>query len=303
MAISAESIDFRRENLEDIKTNSYPDLQQYSKLIEIKLRNFKEEKGLDCFIDLFRLSANIPEPLKPDSSEEKVYSKYTDTLLCLMFNFIGIPSEVLAARSDSADVVSVDKQYGLDFVSDAKAFRLSRTAKNQKDFKIAAMDKWKGSRSQAILVCPVYQLPAKSSQIYYQSVQHNVLILTNSHIALLAKYTEKYGRDVSLQLLYRTLEKLKECTQSKSASDYWKVINHSIKHSLDNGVLWNEENLKINDTINAGKEEGSVFYSKEKERIMSLSHVEAIHELLKTSNVISKIQTVQSVSNTEIFDV
>lgn len=113
MAISAESIDFRRENLEDIKTNSYPDLQQYSKLIEIKLRNFKEEKGLDCFIDLFRLSANIPEPLKPDSSEEKVYSKYTDTLLCLMFNFIGIPSEVLAARSDSADVVSVDKQYGL----------------------------------------------------------------------------------------------------------------------------------------------------------------------------------------------
>ena len=119
MAISAESIDFRRENLEDIKTNSYPDLQQYSKLIEIKLRNFKEEKGLDCFIDLFRLSANIPEPLKPDSSEEKVYSKYTDTLLCLMFNFIGIPSEVLAARSDSADVVSVDKQYGLDFVSDA----------------------------------------------------------------------------------------------------------------------------------------------------------------------------------------
>ena len=164
------------------------------------------------------------------------------------------------------------------------------------------MDKWKGSRSQAILVCPVYQLPAKSSQIYYQSVQHNVLILTNSHIALLAKYTEKYGRDVSLQLLYRTLSKLKDCTQSKSASDYWKTINHSMKHSLDNGVLWKEENLKINDTINAGKVEGSVFYSKEKERIMSLSQGEAIHELLETSNVISKIQTVQSVSNTEIFD-
>ncbi len=34
----------------------------------------------------------------------------------------------------------------------------------------------------------------------------------------------------------------------------------------------------------------------------SLSQGEAIHELLETSNVISKIQTVQSVSNTEIFD-
>ena len=158
MAISTESIEFRRKNLDDIQTNSYPDLQQYSKAIEVKLRKFKDEYGLDCFLDLFRLSANIPESIKPDSSEEKVYSKYTDTLLSLMFNFIGIPSKVLAARSDSADVVSVDKQFGLDFVSDAKAFRLSRTAKNQKDFKIAAMDKWKGYRSQAILVCPVYQL-------------------------------------------------------------------------------------------------------------------------------------------------
>lgn len=303
MAISTESIEFRRKNLDDIQTNSYPDLQQYSKAIEVKLRKFKDEYGLDCFLDLFRLSANIPESIKPDSSEEKVYSKYTDTLLSLMFNFIGIPSKVLAARSDSADVVSVDKQFGLDFVSDAKAFRLSRTAKNQKDFKIAAMDKWKGYRSQAILVCPVYQLPAKTSQIYSQSIQHEVLILTNSHIALLAKYTEKYGRDISLKLLHQTLLKLKDCTESKSASDYWKIINHSLKYSLDNNILWIEENRKINDTIAKGKEEGIVFYSSERERIMSLSQKEAIFELLTISNVNSKIKTVESVNDTEIFDV
>lgn len=80
MAISTYSIEFREKNLDDIQTNSYPDLQQYSKTIEIKLRKFKDEHGLDCFLDLFRLSANIPESVKPDSSEEKVYSKYTDTL-------------------------------------------------------------------------------------------------------------------------------------------------------------------------------------------------------------------------------
>ena len=120
---------------------------------------------------------------------------------------------------------------------------------------------------------------------------------------MLAKYTEKYGRDISLKLLHQTLLKLKDCTESKSASDYWKIINHSLKYSLDNNILWIEENQKINDTIAKGKEEGIVFYSSERERIMSLSQKEAIFELLTISNVNSKIKTVESVNDTEIFDV
>lgn len=51
MAISAESIDFRRENLEDIKTNSYPDLQQYSKLNFVTLRKKRDWIALLIFSD------------------------------------------------------------------------------------------------------------------------------------------------------------------------------------------------------------------------------------------------------------
>jgi hypothetical protein len=41
-------------------------------------------------------------------------------------------------------------------IADAKAFRLSRTAKNQKDFKIQAMDSWKRGKPFAMVVCPIY---------------------------------------------------------------------------------------------------------------------------------------------------
>ena len=50
---------------------------------------------------------------------------------------MGLNSIVLKERANVADVECVDKNYS--FVSDAKSFRLNRTAKNQKDFKIHAL--------------------------------------------------------------------------------------------------------------------------------------------------------------------
>ena len=57
---------------------------------------------------------------------------------------MGLNSVVLDARADAADVQARATSYSL--VADAKAFRLSRTAKNQKDFKVDAMDSWKHGR-------------------------------------------------------------------------------------------------------------------------------------------------------------
>ncbi len=71
------------------------------------------------------------------------------------------------------------------FVADAKVFRLSRTAKNQKDFKIQAMDNWKFGKPFAMVVCPLYQIPSKNSQIYQQASARNVCIFSYSHLAVL----------------------------------------------------------------------------------------------------------------------
>ncbi|MGB6469600.1 MAG: HindIII family type II restriction endonuclease, partial [Candidatus Acidiferrales bacterium] len=93
---------------------------------------FKHE-GVSALLDHLRLCGAIPEHYGHDSSAEKLYSKYTDALLAHAYRAIGLTSLVLTERADSADVEAVAANYSL--VADAKAFRLSRTAKNQKDFK------------------------------------------------------------------------------------------------------------------------------------------------------------------------
>lgn len=60
-------------------------------------------------------------------------------------------SIVLTERADAADVEVVCDSYS--FVADAKVFRLSRTAKNQKDFKVQAMDGWRNTKDFAMVVC------------------------------------------------------------------------------------------------------------------------------------------------------
>lgn len=92
-------------------------------------------------MDHLRLCGNIPEYYGHNTSKEKLYSKYTDTVLSLAYRSIGIRSHVLKERANVADVEAYAKNYS--FVADAKSFRLSRTAKNQKDFKIEALHRWK----------------------------------------------------------------------------------------------------------------------------------------------------------------
>lgn len=108
--------------------------------------------GIDTLIGHLRLCGAIPEQYDHDSSEEKLYSKYTDIVLSESYEAIGLTSLVLTERADAADVECVAKDYS--FVADAKAFRLSRTAKNQKDFKVEAMNGWKKGKPYAMVVCP-----------------------------------------------------------------------------------------------------------------------------------------------------
>ena len=90
-------------------------------------------QGGDSLRNHLRLCGAIPEEYKHDSSEEKLYSKYTDVLASLAFLEIGIRSVVLVERGDAADVECFSDDY--EFVADAKAFRLSRPRKMQRTSK------------------------------------------------------------------------------------------------------------------------------------------------------------------------
>lgn len=164
--------------------------------------------GSEALLDHLRLCGAIPEQYGHDSSEEKLYSKYTDAVISESLSTMGLRSVVIDTRADSPDVQARAGDYSL--VADAKAFRLSRTAKNQKDFKVQAMDGWRGGLDYAVLVCPIYQLPSRSSQVYQQAIARNVCVLSYSHLAALVGLATRQGPSFAEVGLHEVLKSTSE---------------------------------------------------------------------------------------------
>jgi type II restriction enzyme len=252
--------------------------------------------GPSSLLDHIRLCGAIPESYGHDSSEEKLYSKYTDIVLASCFTAIGLSCSVLTERADAADVEVVCADYS--FVADAKAFRLSRTAKNQKDFKIQAMDTWKRGSEHALLVCPVYQLPAHSSQIYQQAASRNVCILSYSHLAVLLRLAMTAGPGVAQKTLDATIKRVEQMVPAKGAADYWTPINDTILAAGDNvRGIWTEELQATSQAIGAARAEGMGILSRDKERILALSREEAISSLLELHRFDARIDVINGIGD------
>jgi type II restriction enzyme len=270
--------------------------------LENELKDEIFKPGASTLIDHLRLCGNIPEAYSHDSSEEKLYSKYTDSLLCFAYKEMGLKSVVLTERADVADVDAFAKKYS--FVADAKAFRLSRTAKNQKDFKVQAMDGWKHGKPYAMVVCPIYQLPTRSSQIYQQASTRNVCIFTYSHLSLLVNYALEEGKGNSEGLLLEIFKTIPALNPSKNAVDYWLAINKTIlSYSKIIEDLWKTEKEAATESTDIAKEEGLTFLASEREKIMRMSHEVALKELMKISKIESKIKIIQSISDSDLFGI
>ena len=299
--ISDKAIKTRQYWIEEIRKMSLNFGNNIDKL-EKELEAEIKKNGVPSLIDHLRLCGNIPESYGHDTSEEKLYSKYTDCLLSLAYTAIGLKSLVLKERADAADVEAFAKDYS--FVADAKAFRLSRTAKNQKDFKVQAMHGWKRGKPYAMVVCPIYQLPTSSSQIYQQATTQNVCIFTYSHLAVLLSYSEKEGQTKAQQLLKKIFETVETLNPSKNATDYWLAINKTIL-SFSKAIepLWSIEKEVVTESIAISKEEALTFLAQEREKIMRMSHNEALRELIKLHKIESRMKTINAVSDKGLFTI
>ena len=270
--------------------------------LEKELEQEINESSISALIDHLRFCGNIPESYGHDSSEEKLYSKYTDMLLSLSFKAMGLKGLVLKERADAADVEVFGKGYS--FVADAKSFRLSRTAKNQKDFKVQAMDNWKRGKPYAMVVCPIYQLPNRLSQIYQQATSRNVCVFTYSHLALLLTYSEKESKAKAQELLLKIFKTIPALNPSKNATDYWLAVNRTMlgfSKKIEN--LWKIEKEVATQSISIAKEEALTFLAKEREKIMRMNHQEALRELIKVHKIESKIKTIKAISDNGLFAV
>lgn len=257
-------------------------------------------EGVDTLIGHLRFCGSIPESYGHDTSEEKLYSKYTDVVIHEAFLAMGFASVVLKERSDVADVECVTDDFS--FVADAKAFRLSRTAKNQKDFKVAAMNGWKHGKPYAMVVCPVYQLPATKSQIYQQAATYSVCIGTYSHLTVMARYALHTDRANSIALMLEIFKTVEAMTPSKSAGDYWQVVNRTmIDFDPIIREIWLEEKQASAESIHVSRDLALTYLASQRERIMRMSKDEAINHIIRAMNLENRIKIIQAISDNAIL--
>ncbi|MBA2871033.1 hypothetical protein HNQ85_001303 [Anoxybacillus calidus] len=228
----------------------------------------------------------IPEKIGHDSTEEKVFAKYCDALLSRSLSEIGIPSKTLEARGDAADVIGKTDKYSI--VGDAKAFRLSRTAKNQKDFKVEALNQWRQGADYACLLGPIYQYPNSSSQIYKQAITYNVTLLSYTHMAFLIVNRQ---RITDLTPLWEVGKKLQP---SKDANTYWNAILAVIL-SITGKTKddWNKLEALTMQCLSEQVGKQIAYWVEQKEVIASYDREKAIEELIKALKIDNKINIIK----------
>jgi type II restriction enzyme len=266
-----------------------------------ELRAEIRREGSSALLEHLRLCGAVPEKYEHDSSEEKLYLKYTDAVVSEALSAIGLRSSVITERADAADVQARGGGYSL--VADAKAFRLSRTAKNQKDFKIQAMDGWRGGLDHAVVVCPIYQLPTRTSQIYQQASTRNVCILSYSHLAALVGLAERRSQPAATKGLGAILKTVAHLHPSKSAVDYWTGINRSLVRSLGkDSDLWTLEKTASIEALDVAKGESLRYLRAERNRLLGLSRREALDELIRAAGLDSRIAQVEHIEHGTLLE-
>ena len=273
---------------------------QDSSRIESELNSEIARDKSVALLDHLHLCGAIPEQYGHDSSEEKLYSKYTDALLAAAFRYIGLTSLVLGERADAADVEAVGKDYSL--VGDAKVFRLSRTAKNQKDFKVDAMHRWKWGKPHAIVACPIYQLPSRASQIYMQAIVRNVCIFSYSHLGVLVRLADEVSKAAAEALLLKILLCSEALNPTKDAVSYWTALNRTMLESHKSvPSLWRIERTATAESIVLAKDEALTFLAGERARIMRMTREDAIATLVKDRNIDGRERVIRAVGDNGIL--
>lgn len=248
------------------------------------------------FIEIVKEIGTIPEVIEASSTEEKLYSKSSDIVLARCFNEIGLKAQALSERGNSADIVA-KSEHGYTLVADAKTFRLSRTAKNQKDFKISTLSRWRGMEHDfAVLVAPYFQYPNKTSQIYSSALSDKVCLLSWEHMLFLLN--EKVFEDISLSLEQiwnapTRIERDSKIAYADRMNCLFPYINKMVcdRISCDFSQFENQLNVCKSYIVERSDSELSILKS-EIERITGYTKEQAIQELIKSRKLNEKISAI-----------
>ena len=237
----------------------------------------------------------IPEDIRHDSSEEKLYTKVSDIIFAKALKEIGYEVQVLRERADCADIIAQSHFHSYSLIGDAKAFRLSRTAKNAKDFKVNSMVHWRGDCDYSVLACPYFQYPKNTSQIYKDALDGNVSLFSWEILYILLKENVKETQELCLKEIWNQSAFIAKSTAvDKSKTNFLATQNKNIAKIIG---ITNDKFEEYFTTIkrllvSRGSEEIH-YYENERERVEKLSRKEAIQELLISMKLNSKIETIK----------
>ncbi|MGX2984189.1 HindIII family type II restriction endonuclease [Helicobacter sp. 23-1048] len=271
------------------------------------LKNFKEQsQHIHTYIDklqdkdikiILKQIGTIPECIQASSSAEKLFSKSSDIVLARAFAMLGLKSKAITERADSADVVAQSVFHRYSLVADAKCFRLSRTAKNQKDFKVSTLSNWRGSEHEfAVLVSPYFQYPKEESQIYKLALDNNVCLLSWEHISILLENNVAETQNLSLESIWDSSKMFARESKVASAKEcFIPKVNKIVAKKL--GISNDDFTQKIKqyraEIVQRGGDE--IAYCNDKiESIKKLTREQAIGELIKETKLKEKISVIQS---------
>ena len=257
--------------------------------IQEKIFNLPRES----ILPLVKEIGTIPEFIPHDSTAEKLYAKAADIVLARCFQLLGLRTTVNRERANTADVTGKSDIHPYSFVADAKVFRLSRTAKNQKDFKVKSMADWRGDHDYSILVCQYYQYPKTRSQIYGQALDGNICLIGWEHLAYLlenkmyesTKRNLAYVWNLSAELSQRTIH-----AQRNEDGNFIVQGNALIDLflGLPEGEIEKYIGSQKTGLVQRGKSE-ITYWKNIKKGIASYSREKAISELLSALKIDEKI--------------
>lgn len=265
----------------------------------INVSNYIDNLSDDKIRIIIKDIGTIPECIKASSSEEKLFSKASDIILARCFRMLGLKSKAITNRSDNADIIAESRYHKYSLVADAKCFRMSRTAKNQKDFKVSALSNWRGEENDyAVLVAPYFQYPKEESQIYKSALDNNVCLLSWEHISILLNYNITENETLTLEEIWNSSRRLvrnPETSYKNAKCCFLPKINSfvSAKIGIAYMTFLEELNKQKHNIVQRGLNEISYCEEKIKE-IKQYSYEKAISELIKETKLEEKISVINS---------
>jgi type II restriction enzyme len=262
-----------------------------TELIQKIVFNLKKEEIVPIITEI----GSIPEDIGHDSTEEKLYAKVSDIVLAKCFQELGLRSSVNKERANCADVMAKSMFHNYSLVGDAKSFRLSRTAKNQKDFKVKSMADWKGDNDYSVLVCPYYQYPKSRSQIYGQALDDNITLFSWEYLSILLENNVCENEEVNISNLWNVCLTLSDNTIIAGKNNCFFEAQDEIIRLYLNLTKAQFENYfqkyKMN-IITRGETEIKYWEDKIKE-INLYTREQAIEELLSSLKLNEKISSIR----------